>query len=207
MYSVPMSLADYIPVLLFGTTALILQRDLYNKMSKVAFSLFCTGTIDVFMAGFLKATYKLLYALNICDFKALSQIFFPLQAFGFTLAGIAMICLTFGRHKNAVCAVAAPTVFSGTFVFVALMIFGVVGINVGMSSVAVKMKKPALTIVFMASLLILLCMGYLSAKDFGQSYMNWIAEGVNIAGQLLLFSGVLTLDKAGLKEFKFDSEV
>ena len=43
-----MALADFIPVLLFGAAAMILQRDLYNKMTKGMFALFCTGTINVF---------------------------------------------------------------------------------------------------------------------------------------------------------------
>ena len=45
MYSVPMALADFIPVLLFGAAAVLLQRDLYSKMVKGAYALFAAGTI------------------------------------------------------------------------------------------------------------------------------------------------------------------
>ena len=201
MYSIPMSLVDYLPVLFFGAAALILQRDLYNKMSKGAFSFFCAGTIDVFMAGFLKASYKLLYAAGVCDFKPLSQLFFPLQALGFMLAGIALICLVTRPQGKTMYATAAPAVFSGTFVFVALMVLGLLGVDVGMSVIAKKMKKPAVIILFVISFIFSLMMGYLSAKDFSQSYMNWVAEGVNVIGQFSLLMGVLILDKAGLKDF------
>ena len=57
-FSVPMALVDFIPVLLFAVAAIMLQRDLYNKMSKGAFALFATGTIDIIFAGFLKALGK-----------------------------------------------------------------------------------------------------------------------------------------------------
>ena len=87
MYSVPMALVDFIPVLFFGAAAVMLQRDLYGKMVKGAYTLFAAGTIDVFMAGLLKALYKLLYALGVCDFQPLTQMFFPVQALGFLLAG------------------------------------------------------------------------------------------------------------------------
>ena len=54
--SVPMAIVDFIPVGLFLAAAVILQRDLYNKMSKGAFALFSAGTITVFVAGCFKAT-------------------------------------------------------------------------------------------------------------------------------------------------------
>ena len=57
-FSIPMALADCVPVFLFAAAAILLMRDLYNKMSKGAFALFAAGTIDVTCAGALKATYK-----------------------------------------------------------------------------------------------------------------------------------------------------
>ena len=48
-FSVGMALFDYIPVIFFAIGAIILLRDLYNKMSKGAFALFAAGVIDVTM--------------------------------------------------------------------------------------------------------------------------------------------------------------
>ena len=62
-FSVSMAVVDFLPVILFAAASVLLQRDLYNKMSKGAFALFAAGTIDVICAGALKALYKLLYAL------------------------------------------------------------------------------------------------------------------------------------------------
>ena len=67
-FSVWMALCDFIPVVFFAVAAVLLQRDLYNKMSKGAFALFAGGTIFIIFAGSSKALYKLLYALGICDF-------------------------------------------------------------------------------------------------------------------------------------------
>lgn len=53
--TVPMAIVDYIPVLLFITTAILLQRDLYNKMSKGAFALLSAGTMMIMTAGIFKA--------------------------------------------------------------------------------------------------------------------------------------------------------
>lgn len=94
-FSVPMALVDFIPVILFAISSVVLQRDLYNKMSKGAFALFAAGTIDIVAAGALKALYKLLHAAGVCDFKRLNAMFFPVQSLGFLLAGAgiaAMLC-------------------------------------------------------------------------------------------------------------------
>ena len=47
MYSIPMAIVDFIPVIFFGMAIFLLQKNLYNKMSKGAYALFCAGTIDV----------------------------------------------------------------------------------------------------------------------------------------------------------------
>ena len=203
MYSISMSLVDFIPVILFGISIFILQRDLYNKMSKGCYALFCAGTIDVFMAGILKALYKLLYAANICDFEKLNAIFFPLQALGFLMAGFALCCMVFLKQNEKTLAL-APVVYSGTMIFVSLMVLGLLGMNISLSIVASKMKKKKLIICFVICMIFSLMMGYLSSKDFSQSYMNWAAECVNIIGQLALFIGVKSLDKAGLNEYKIE---
>lgn len=198
-FSVPMALVDFIPVILFSISAVVLQRDLYNKMSKGAFALFAAGTIDVAAAGALKALYKLLYAAGVCDFERLNAMFFPVQSLGFLLAGagiVAMLCWKQG--KTAAFAAAIPTVYSGTFLFVGLMVLGLGGMMAGLGVIAVRMKKKGAAVLFAVAFLCCLSMGYLSSRDFTQAYMNWMAEGINVAGQGALLLGVLSLRKAGL---------
>ena len=201
-FSVAMALVDYIPVLLFTVTGVILMRDLYNKMSKGAFALFAAGLIDVTCAGALKATYKLLYALGVCDFTPLSDMFFPVQSIGFLLAGVGILAMVLHRQgKSAVYAV-VPPVFKGTFVFVTLMVLGLGMLDAVLCVLSVKLKKPALIVLFVLSFVCSLGMGYLSTKDFAQASMNWIAEGVNVVGQGALLVGAVLLHKNGLAALK-----
>lgn len=202
-FSVTMALVDYIPVALFAAAAVLLQRDLYNKMSKGSFALFAAGTINVFCAGLLKATWKLLYAAGVCDFRALDEMFFPVQSIGFLLSGLGIIAMLCRRQKGTrvYTAAAAPAVFSGTFLFVGLMVAGLGCMNGGLSAVAVKMKKGAAVVFFFITFVCCMGMGYLSSQDFAQASMNWIAEGVNVVGQGALLLGTVTLHRAGLKEF------
>ena len=201
-FSVSMALVDYIPVILFAIASVILQRDLYNKMSKGAFALFAGGTIFVTCAGALKATWKLLYALGVCDFEALNAMFFPTQSIGFLLAGIGILAMICHKQTESAAFAVAPPVFSGTFVFVGLMVAGLGIMDVILCILSAKLKKTALIALFVLSFVCSLCMGYLSSQDFAEASMNWIAEGVNVIGQGSLLVGAILLHKGGLAELK-----
>ena len=201
-FTISMALVDYIPVICFALASMILLRDLYNKMSKGAFALFAAGTIDVTCAGALKATWKLLYAAGACDFQALNAMFFPVQSIGFLLAGIGLIAMLCHKQSTTLGVATAPAVFSGTFVFVALMVAGLGMMDVALCILCVKMKKPKLMILFIVSFVCSLCMGYLSAQDFTEAAMNWIAEGVNVVGQGTMLAGAYLLHKNGLANFE-----
>ena len=201
-FSVAMALVDYIPVIFFAIAAVILMRDMYNKMSKGAFALFAAGTIDIICAGGLKATYKLLYATGVCDFQALDHLFFPLQSIGFLLAGVGMVAVLCHKQSKDMAYAVVPVYFSGTVVFVALMVAGLGCMNTGLSIISVKMKKKGIVVLFVISFICSLCMGYLSSKDFAQAAMNWIAEGINVVGQGSLLAGTILLHKAGLTQYE-----
>lgn len=202
-FSVAMALVDYIPVILFFIASIMLQRDLYNKMSKGAFALFSAGTINIFAAGALKAFYKLLYAVNVCDFEPLNDMFFPVQSIGFLLAGIGMLAMIFHKQGNGVVALSvAPVVWKGTFLFVGLMVAGLGCMDAGLIILCNRLKKRSAIVLFVVSFICSMGMGYLSSRDFAQASMNWIAEGVNIVGQGCLLGGAWMLHKAGLAEYK-----
>ena len=198
-FSIPMALVDYIPVIFFAIASVILMRDLYNKMSKGAFALFSAGVIDVTIAGALKATWKLLYAANACNFEALDHMFFPVQSIGFLLAGIGILAMLVKKQSKALLLAAVPPVFSGTFVFVSLMVAGLGIMDVVLCILSAKLKKGYLIALFALSFVCSLCMGYLSSQNFAEASMNWIAEGVNIVGQGTLLIGAVLLHKNGLK--------
>ena len=207
-FSVSMALVDYIPVIFFAVSSVILLRDLYNKMSKGAFALFSAGVIDITLAGALKATWKLLYAAGACNFEALDHMFFPVQSIGFLLAGVGILAMLVHKQTDTAVLAVAPPVFTGTFVFVGLMVAGLGIMDFVLCVLAVKLKKHWLIAIFAVSFICSLCMGYLSSQDFAEAALNWIAEGVNIVGQGTLLIGAVLLHKGGLAALKLrDGEV
>ena len=177
-----------------------MQRDLYNKMPKYAFACLAAGSIDVFLSGFLKALWKLLYALGVCDFHVFNTMFLPTQSMGLLLTGLGLILMLTQRRKAALAV--APPLFTGTFMFIALMVLGLGLICGGLSVIAVKMKKKALIPVFALYFLCYMALGYLASRGGGSVAMNWAEEGINCLGQALLLGGLYALHRAGLREYK-----
>ena len=199
VYTVPMALTDYIPVVLFGISALLLCRDLKNKMTKGTFVTLEIGTIVAFLAGFLKATYKLLIATGAGEVAFLNDSFLPLQSSGLLLTGLALVLMLALRKKSAALAMAPMTMG-----FISMMVLGLGGMCASLSVVSVKMKKKLLIPVFILCFFCYMGMGYLASKKDGSAASNWIEQGVNTLGQILLLLGVRSLDKAGLRDLKLN---
>ena len=199
-FSISMALVDFLPVFFFGYAAALLQRDLYNKMYKGAYALFAAGTINVFCADFCKAMWKLLYAAGVCDFSVLNTMFFPVQSIGFLLIGLGLGWMFLKKQKSTLL-LAAPPVFSGTFVFISTMVAGLGVMSATLCVFAAKMKKKGLIAVFALAFVVYMGMGYMSSRDSTSAAVNWIEQGINCLGQILLLTGIFGLHKAGLAEF------
>ena len=200
-FSIAMGLMDFVPVIFFGVTAVLLLRDLYNKMVKGAYALLAAGCVNVFMAGFCKAAWKLLYAANICDFTALEQMFLPVNSMGLLFVGLSLIGMLCWKKKTVTLSV-APVVFSGGMVFIMMMVVGLGGLCAGMSVLAAKMKKKWTIILFVLSFVCAMGMGYMSSQESSLAWVNWVEQSINTVSQLCLMLGVIALHKAGLAKYE-----
>ena len=199
-FTIPMALMDFVPVAFFGVTAVILLRDLYNKMFKGAYALFAAGCVNVFMAGFFKALWKLLYAANICDFKALEEMFMPVNSIGLLFVGLALIGMLCWKRKSVMLS-AAPVAITTSLPFIAMMVVGLGGMCASLSILAAKMKKGKVMILFILSFVCAMAMGYMSSRDSTLAWVNWAEQSINTVSQLCLMLGTLALHKAGLKDY------
>jgi hypothetical protein len=202
-FTIPMALMDFVPVIFFGVTAVILLADLYNKMGKGAYGLLAAGAVNVFTAGFCKALWKLLYAGGVCDFVVLEKMFLPVNSLGLLFVGmsvIAMLC----RKKTVPILSVAPAVFTGSLPFILMMVAGLGGLCAGLSVVAVRMKKGLVMILFILSFVLSMAMGYLSGQDSALAWVNWAEQSVNTISQLCLMLGVIALHRSGLKDWNWE---
>ena len=176
------------PVLLFGAAWVILYRDLKNKLNLCSGILLPLGAGLVFLAGFLKATWKMQKALGVPAVELFNKMMFPTQSVGFLLMAVGMLALMYGKRKSA---------RSLTMVWVMLTVLGNLGASAGLVWIASKVKKAAVPL-FIVAFVCSMMMGYLSSRDFAQASMHWIAQSVNTLGQALLLVGSLLVHKAGL---------
>ncbi len=205
MLNILMAIVDYIPVGMFLAASIILQKSLYNKMSKGTFALFSSGTIFVFVAGFLKATHKLLYYASVCDFTPLEESFFPMQTIGFVLAAVGMVMMFMsksGEYKEfafvlPVLAFIAPAPYKGTMIFVVLMVLGVLVLDGSLFRIAMHQKATMACILIVVAFIFTLCMGYLASNE---SIDDWIKEIVNTIGQGSLLMAVIMMKNKGLQD-------
>lgn len=186
--TVPMALMDFVPVLLFGAAWLILYRDLKNKLDLCSGVLLPLGTCLVFLAGLLKAVWKVQNAVGAAPVELFNKGFFPTQSVGFLLMAVGMLALMYGKRRSA---------RSLTMVWVMLTVLGNLGASAGLVWIASKVKKAAVPL-FIVAFVCSMMMGYLSSRDFAQASMHWIAQSVNTLGQALLLVGALLVHKAGL---------
>lgn len=199
-FTVPMALMDFLPVIFFGVTAVLLLRDLYNKMTGGVYALLAAGCVNVFMAGFFKALWKLLYAANICDFKALEEMFLPVNSLGLLFVGLSLILMACLKKKSALLS-AAPAAFTSSMPFIMMMVIGLGGMCASLSVAAAKMKKRKVMILFILSFVCAMAMGYMSSQDSTQAWVNWAEQSINTVSQLCLMLGTIAIHKAGLKEW------
>ena len=193
-----MAIVDFIPVALFFIAAVILQRDLYNKMVKGAFALLAAGSIMVLVSGMYKAAWKILYALGVCDFAALDAAFFPLQAPGFLLVFLSLVATLTRKSKGAPPLAAAVPLYGSNMPFVGMSTLGCAGMQCCLFLMGKRMKKPLACALFVVAFVFMLGMGYLSAKFDDSSRMHWLAQCTNIVSQAALLLGVWLLHRAGL---------
>ena len=199
-FTVPMALMDFLPVIFFGITAVVLLCDLYNKMSKGVYALLAAGSVNVFMAGFCKAFWKFLYAANICNFVALEKMFMPVNSLGLLFVGISLVLMICQKKKGAMLSV-APVAYTSSMPFIMMMVLGLGGMCTALSILTVKMKKAPVMALFIASFVCAMAMGYMSSRDSTLAWVNWAEQSINTVSQLCLLIGTVLLHKAGMKDW------
>lgn len=219
-YSLIMGIVDLIPVILFTLAGCIIIKVMFNVLKKPFAVMLCSGVTLSLTAGLLKAIWKILLSLNICDFYPFNVMFMPTQSLGFVLIGVGLISLLFDKKKNneATVVVSALPLLSlvvlatpakqvdGSVAFIAMLVIGEIMIATTLCFLAVKNKKWLCLVLFIISFIGLMVMGAmkpLSTKmNLTVTAANWIEEAVNIIAQATLLVGCYLLNKIGFFHYK-----
>ena len=223
-YSVLMGLMDLIPVILFAVSGCIIIKVMFNELRKPFAVMLCSGVTLSLTAGVFKAVWKILLALNICDFYPFDVMFMPTQALGFVLMGIGLVSLFFQKKDDKAIAnvavwplmllvvlerVAVPTE-NGSIAFIAMLVIGDIAISTALCYLAIKNKNwisLVLFIVFCIGLIAMGAMKPLSTKlNMTVTVANWVEESINIVAQGCLLGGAILMNKKGFFSFREKQE-
>ncbi len=219
-FSLAMGLVDLLPVILFALAGCIIIKELFSKLRKPFAVLMCSGVTLSLTAGIFKAIWKILLALNVCDFYPFNIMFMPTQSLGFRLMGDGLISLLFKEKKdNKVNVSVLPMLFvvmlaeiepvvkqDGDMMFIIMLVIGEIMIATSMCYLAVKNKMWLPLVLFIVSFICLMVMGAmkpLSKKlELDVTASNWIEQGINIVAQISLLVGCYILSRKGFFAYK-----
>ena len=190
-YPVSLALSDFIPTLAFLTGAFYLVRTGVLCRGKPCGRMVMAGGLLVFLGGFFKATWKLLYTTGVADIQWMSQGQFVFSSIGFLGVFIAVLYMVRSKKKAApggtVLAMAAWKI---PFLFVMTVTsLGAEGI---LAYMAFKRKAPLAAVGFIVGVLGILAMGAMASAEQSLT-MQWIEEGINTLGQLGFMTGCILL--------------
>jgi len=205
--SLVMALTDFIPVILFLAGSIFLACYMKRNSCAFCFVLFILGALIVNFGGFAKAAWKLLLATSGENIPWLDDLQFLFMGVGTLLIFISLLSLVIQKKKTEK-SVAAAAVFTikGTSMFyylLALVIISTTGYLACLAILSAKQKNRLSMIFYIIYWIISLAMGGMSGKGELES-INWIAQGINTLGMLLLLVAHINLNKRDI-EMKAES--
>jgi hypothetical protein len=197
-YTLGLALLDFLPVSAFLIGALFLTKLSISRQAKAQTWLFMAGGLMVFLGGFLKATWKLLYTLNIADLQLLSQLQFVMVAPGFLMMFIAVLQFTKKQIKTEK---AIPAIAVWKIPLLAVMTLSCIGMHGVLVYVAFRKGLKLAGILFILATLCVFAMSGMASGSEQTVLAQWIEEIINSIGQSAFAIGsILFYKRLSLKE-------
>lgn len=180
-YPLALSLFDFLPNLAFLVGAYYLVHLALLVRGRSCALLLTGGTLFVFLGGFLKALWKLLYTTGAADVTLLSEAQFVLLAPGFVAMLMAMILIA-RRKPGPGSATTLMAMAPWKIPFLAVMTVCSLAAEGILAYVAFRQGARAAGVLFSVAMLALLGMAGLAGGEQTVA-RQWVEEGVNTAGQ------------------------
>jgi hypothetical protein len=198
-YTLGLALLDFVPIFAFLTGAYFLVKITLLARGKPCGRMMMAGTLLVFTGGFLKATWKLLYTLDVADITVMSEGQFVWLSFGFLAMLVAMIYLTRSSKKppasGPVMAIAVWKI-----PFLAVMTLCSLGAQGILTYVSFQKKARLAAALFIVAVLCMLGMSGMASGSEQTITMQWIEESINAFGQIAFAVGSYLLYKVYQRE-------
>jgi hypothetical protein len=185
IYSFSLALVDFVPSTVFAIGAYFLIKLVRMECDKFCTNIMLVGSLLVFLAGFFKALWKLLYVANITDFRLLSELQFVLLAPGFLLMLISAVRFSRSR-KITQLPLLAMVPWKIPFLFV--MVLSSLGMHGILTYICFQRHTKMAAAGFIIAFLCVLGMGGMASGEQTEM-MQWIEESINSVGQIAFTFG------------------
>lgn len=194
-YPLSLALFDFFPTLaflvgaiFFTRTSRLLRRPGYARMA-------AAGVTLVFLGGFLKAVWKLLYTTGVADVTWMSEIQFVLAAPGFL--AMMVVAIAIARQGRALPAAPVMAMAAWKIPFLAVMTLCSMAVNGILTYACFQRGQRATAAAFIVSFLCLVAMGAMASSEQTLA-RQWTEEITNAAAQLAFAIGAFRLHRETL---------
>jgi hypothetical protein len=182
-YSLGLAILDFVPILAFLAGAYFLVKIAILHRGTACGRMMLAGTGLVFTGGFLKASWKLLYVLDVADIRLMSEAQFVLLAIGFTgmLVALSYLARSFNQEGKLGSALLIST---WKIPFLTVMTLCSLGAHGLLAYIGFKKKDNPAAVLFILATVCMLAMSGLASGAEQTVAMQWIEESINSLGQL-----------------------
>jgi len=191
-YPLALALYDFIPVAFFLIGAIFLVRTSTRICGLRCSRLAIVGSLLIFLGGFLKAIWKLLFTIGVGDYLLLSESQFPLVAPGFLVVLIAVIMMARSDREARTTNAAMLLITTWKIPFLIVMTLTSMGVQGILTYVSFQRKAKLAAAGFIVAFLGLVGMGALASGEQTLA-RQWIEQSVNSVGQLGFMVGSILL--------------
>lgn len=192
-YPLALALYDFVPVAFFLIGAIFLVRTSTRMCGLCCSRLAIAGSLLIFLGGFLKAIWKLLFTIGVGDYQLLSESQFPLVAPGFLVLLIAVIMMARSdREARTINAASILLMATWKIPFLIVMTLTSMGVQGILTYVSFQRKAKLAAVGFIVAFLGLVDMGAMASVQQTLA-RQWIEQSINTAGQLGFMVGSILL--------------
>lgn len=189
----PLALFDFAPIIFFLIGAIYLVRIAARICGMRCRRLAIIGSLLIFLGGFLKALWKMLFTTGVGDYQLMSEIQFALVAPGFVLFLIVVIWIA--RSESLVekkKEVLIPAIAAWKIPLLIVMTLASMGVMGILTYIAFRHKAILAAAGFIVAFLCLVGMGAMASGEQTLS-RQWIEQSINSLGQLGFMIGSIFL--------------
>lgn len=191
-YLLSLALFDFVPVTMFLVGAFFPVRIALQMRGSPCGRMAMAGSLLIFLGGFLKATWKLLYVNNVADWRWMSELQFLLAAPGFLALLVTAILMARGRGRSGPLPLMAIAAWK--IPLLAIMTISSMGAQGILAYLSFRRRILPAAVGFIVAFLCLIGMGAMASGEQTIA-KQWIEESINALGQFGFMLGAIVLDR------------